>query len=163
MKTASTVLQAPFERAVAQVLEYLVKHIELHQKFRHKSELLKELGLETKHYSHYVKGRRNIPQKHWLKIQEKLITDYHVKPSFFRQNHDSSAGLDEMFTDEAPWKVKEDPSTYLAFTKQNFDQLILKLQSAETTIEKLRAEKKALKQELEALKTVAKTRAKVKK
>ncbi|MBN8665785.1 MAG: hypothetical protein J0L83_14480 [Chitinophagales bacterium] len=157
MKTASTVLQTPFERAVAQVLEYLVKHIELHQKFRHKSELLNQLGLESAHYSHYVKGRRNIPQKHWHELQKVLLKHYHVHPTFLH------LGTGPMFKDDAPWLLNEDPASYMAFTKENFDQLVLKLQSAEIAIAKLRAEKKALKQELEALKTGAKTRAKVKK
>lgn len=157
MKKASTVLQTPFERAVAQVLEYLVKNIELHQKFRHKSDLLSELGLETAHYSHYVKGRRNIPQRHWDSVQKVLLKEYHVHPTFL---HTQSG---PMFKDNAPWLVHEDPSSYLAFTKENFDQLVLKLQTAELTISKLRLEKKALKQEIEQLKTGAKTRAKAKK
>jgi hypothetical protein len=96
------VLLSPFEKAAIAAIDYLCENWPMHKRFRHKSELLQELGLRSNNYGAAQKHQRNIPPEYWRKISDVLVNRYNVHPTFLHTNKG------EMFLN-ANWLQEPEP------------------------------------------------------
>jgi hypothetical protein len=116
--TQKTVLQSPLEKAVIEVVEYLVKNWEKHKKVRTRRELFKKLGLSENHWSDVLKSQRHaMPKSKADGVRKILIDEFHVRAGFLDKHTGS------MFTDDAEWLIEDPQAAYM--TK---DQIIKKME-----------------------------------
>lgn len=112
------VLQSPFEQAFVKVYNYLVapgRWMDFN-KFRHKRDLLDQLGLPQNNIGHYVNATRNIPDSYHQRIIDVLVNEYGISHKFITTN------TGPMFL-TAPNLVNEDAAAYGMLTEKEFAAL----------------------------------------
>lgn len=134
---------SPFEKAVIRVVDYLVDNKHIHQKFRHKSDLLKALHLSIGDWSKYKKGIRNIPDnegenstgKH-KHIRQYLINEFDVNPGYL-EGKSTQMFIKPLIPDDIPGT----PEKQIVVTQAMWDTKVkeneaLKKENAQLTKEK---------------------------
>ncbi|NNV55882.1 hypothetical protein [Limnovirga soli] len=132
-KNLVEVLQSPFEQAFVKVYLYLVEkdRWKVFKKFRHKKELLQQLGLPQNNISHYINRTRNIPEHHNQKIIDVLVNEYGVSHKFLTTN------TGRMFLED-PILVNETASAYSTLTEKEFIKLQKELTSVKDENDRLK-------------------------
>lgn len=129
-KQAVGSLQTKFEKSVIEVVKYLAENWAMHKKFRHKGELIRDIGLKQNNWNSYEKGLKNIPLGYHFGIKKILTEKYNVNPQFLNTNSGS------MFL--VPLNIEEDePKYYTSNSIKFMETEIFRLKKEVHRLEKL--------------------------
>jgi hypothetical protein len=154
---AAKVLLTPFERATIAAVEFLYENWQLHKKFRKRTELLNQLGIDINKWGEIKKEQRKIPEVLWHKIHDVLTKQYHVHPTFM---HTVTGPI---LKDDAPWQANEDPLPYGEDLKTAYQLLKKKYDALVKENKELKEKNKLQEKLIDQLESRAKSRASKKK